>query len=56
MCKHLQSLKEVDPQGAGSLNPKDINLVGSVETVIARAAALREAGVTHLFRSVLRRQ
>ena len=28
-------------------NPEDINLVGSIDTVIARAMALREAGVTH---------
>lgn len=47
MYKHLQSLKKSTLKGQASLNPEDINLVGSVETVIARAAALREAGVTH---------
>ncbi len=47
MYKHLQSLKNSTLKGQASLNPEDVNLVGSVETVIARAAALREAGVTH---------
>jgi probable F420-dependent oxidoreductase len=47
MYKHLQSLKKSTLKGQASFNPEDINLVGSVETVIARAAALREAGVTH---------
>lgn len=47
MYKHLQSLKKSTLKGQASLNPEDVNLVGSVETVIARATALREAGVTH---------
>lgn len=47
MYKHLQSLKKSTLKGQASTNPEDINLVGSVETVIERASALREAGVTH---------
>jgi probable F420-dependent oxidoreductase len=47
MYKHLQSLRKSTLKGQASLNPEDVNLVGSVETVIARATALREAGVTH---------
>lgn len=47
MFKHLESLKKSTLKGQASLNPEDVNLVGSVDTVIERAAALREAGVTH---------
>jgi len=47
MFKHLESLKRSTLKGQASVNPEDVNLVGGVETVIARAAALREAGVTH---------
>ena len=47
MAKHLESLKKSTLKGQASSNAEDINLVGSVETVIARAMALREAGVTH---------
>lgn len=47
MYKHLQSLKKSTLKDQASLNPEDINLVGSIETVIERAMALREAGVTH---------
>jgi probable F420-dependent oxidoreductase len=47
MYKHLESLKKSTLKGQASLNPEDVNLVGSIETVIARAMALREAGVTH---------
>ena len=43
----LNSLKNSTLKGQASLNPEDINLIGSVETVIARAAAFRAAGVTH---------
>ncbi len=47
MFKHLKSLKKSTLKAQASTDPADINLVGSVETVIARATALREAGVTH---------
>jgi alkanesulfonate monooxygenase SsuD/methylene tetrahydromethanopterin reductase-like flavin-dependent oxidoreductase (luciferase family) len=47
MFKHLESLKKSTLKGQASLNPEDVNLVGSVDTVIARASALRDAGVTH---------
>jgi probable F420-dependent oxidoreductase len=47
MYKHLQSLKKSTLKGQDATNPEDINLVGSVATVIERASALREAGVTH---------
>ena len=47
MFKHLESLKKSTLKGQASLNPEDVNLVGNIETVIARATALREAGVTH---------
>jgi probable F420-dependent oxidoreductase len=47
MYKHLESLKKSTLKGQASLNPEDVNLVGSIETVIARATTLREAGVTH---------
>jgi probable F420-dependent oxidoreductase len=47
MFKHLESLKNSTLKGQASLNPEEINLVGSIDTVIARAAGLREAGVTH---------
>lgn len=47
MYKHLQSLKKSTLKAQASVNPEDINLVGSVETVVERASALREAGVTH---------
>jgi probable F420-dependent oxidoreductase len=47
MAKHFESLKKSTLKGQASLNPEDINLIGSVETVIERANAFREAGVTH---------
>jgi probable F420-dependent oxidoreductase len=47
MFKHLESLKKSTLKGQAAVNPEDVNLVGSIETVIARANALREAGVTH---------
>jgi len=47
MFKHLESLKKSTLKGQSAVNPEDVNLVGSIETVIARANALREAGVTH---------
>ena len=47
MFKHLESLKKSTLKGQASLNLEDINLVGGIDAVIARAAALRDAGVTH---------
>lgn len=47
MFKHLESLKKSTLKGQASVNLEDINLIGSVDTVIARTMALREAGVTH---------
>jgi probable F420-dependent oxidoreductase len=47
MYKHLESLKKSTLKAQASLNPEDVNLVGSIETAIERAMALREAGVTH---------
>jgi probable F420-dependent oxidoreductase len=47
MYKHFESLKKSTLKGQRSLNSEDINLIGSIETVVERANALREAGVTH---------
>jgi probable F420-dependent oxidoreductase len=47
MFKHLESLKRSTLRGQASVSPEDVNLVGSIDVVIARATALREAGVTH---------
>jgi probable F420-dependent oxidoreductase len=47
MYKHLESLKKSTLKGQASFSPEDVNLVGSIETAIERASALREAGVTH---------
>ena len=47
-CASIFSRSKSRPSRAKpSFNPEDINLIGSVETVIARATALRAAGVTH---------
>lgn len=47
MFKHFESLKKSTLKGQASLKSEDINLVGSVDTVVERAQALRDAGVTH---------
>jgi probable F420-dependent oxidoreductase len=47
MFKHLESLKKSTLRGQASVKSEDINLIGGVDAVIARASALREAGVTH---------
>ena len=47
MFKHFESLKKSTLKGQASIKSEDINLVGSIETVIERAQAFREAGVTH---------
>jgi probable F420-dependent oxidoreductase len=47
MFKHLESLKKSTLKSQASVKSEDINLVGSVETVVERAQAFRDAGVTH---------
>ncbi len=47
MYKHFESLKKSTLKGQTSSNSEDINLIGSIETVVERANAFREAGVTH---------
>jgi probable F420-dependent oxidoreductase len=47
MFKHFESLKKSTLKGQASVKSEDINLVGSIETVIERAQAFRDAGVTH---------
>ncbi len=47
MFKHFESLKKSTLKGQASVKSEDINLVGNIETVIERAQAFREAGVTH---------
>jgi probable F420-dependent oxidoreductase len=47
MYKHFESLKKSTLKGQRSANSEDINLIGSIETVVERANAFREAGVTH---------
>jgi probable F420-dependent oxidoreductase len=47
MYKHFESLKKSTLKDQRSLRSEDINLIGSIETVVERANALREAGVTH---------
>src|SRR5262249_36859157 len=45
MFKHFESLKKSTLKGQRELKSEDINLIGSIETVIERANAFREAGV-----------
>ena len=47
MYKHFELLKKSTLKGQRSSSSEDINLIGSIETVIERANAFREAGVTH---------
>jgi probable F420-dependent oxidoreductase len=47
MYKHFESLKRSTLKDQRSSNSEDINLIGSIETVVERANAFREAGVTH---------
>jgi probable F420-dependent oxidoreductase len=47
MYKHFESLKKSTLKDQRSLRSEDINLIGSIETVVERANAFREAGVTH---------
>lgn len=47
MFKHFESLKKSTLKAQASVKSEDINLIGSIDTVISRAMAFREAGVTH---------
>lgn len=47
MFKHFKSLKKSTLKGQASVKSEDINLIGSIDTVISRAQAFRGAGVTH---------
>ena len=48
MCAHLTSLRKSTLKDQGTLSHEDINLIGTVDDIVERAIALREAGVTHL--------
>jgi probable F420-dependent oxidoreductase len=48
MHKHLVSLQKSTFKGQGAVAHEDVNLIGTAEEVVAKAIALREAGVTHL--------
>ncbi|MBV8848544.1 MAG: TIGR03619 family F420-dependent LLM class oxidoreductase [Methylobacteriaceae bacterium] len=47
MCKHLQSLGKSTLKDQARIPMEDINLIGDVDTIVARAQKLKEAGVTH---------
>lgn len=47
MYKHLESLKKSTLKGQAGVKSEDVNLVGDVATVVERAQAFRDAGVTH---------
>jgi alkanesulfonate monooxygenase SsuD/methylene tetrahydromethanopterin reductase-like flavin-dependent oxidoreductase (luciferase family) len=47
MAKHFESLKKSTLKGQAATNPEDINLIGSIDTVVDRVNGFREAGVTH---------
>jgi probable F420-dependent oxidoreductase len=47
MYKHLMSLRKSTLKEQAGRPMEDINLVGSVDAVVAKAEALKEAGVTH---------
>jgi len=47
MYKHFESLKKSTLKAQRSTKSEDINLIGSFQTVIDRANAFRDAGVTH---------
>ncbi len=47
MYKHLMSLRKSTLKEHSGLPMEDINLVGNADAVIAKAEALKEAGVTH---------
>ena len=47
MYKHLVSLRKSTLKDQGDIKMEDSNLVGTAAEVIAKASALKEAGVTH---------
>jgi probable F420-dependent oxidoreductase len=47
MHKHLQSLAKSTLKDQARIPMEEINLIGDVETVVAKAIKLKEAGVTH---------
>lgn len=47
MYKHLMSLRKSTLKSQGDIRMEDSNLVGTAAEVIAKASALKEAGVTH---------
>jgi alkanesulfonate monooxygenase SsuD/methylene tetrahydromethanopterin reductase-like flavin-dependent oxidoreductase (luciferase family) len=47
MYKHFESLKKSTLKGQAAVNSEDVNLIGTIDAVVSRAQALREAGVTH---------
>ena len=47
MYKHFESLKKSTLKAQSAVKSEDVNLIGSIDEVVSRAQALREAGVTH---------
>jgi probable F420-dependent oxidoreductase len=47
MYKHFESLKKSTLKAQSTVKSEDVNLIGSIDEVVSRAQALREAGVTH---------
>jgi probable F420-dependent oxidoreductase len=47
MCKHLQSLAKSTLKDQARIPMEDINLIGDIDTIVARAQTLKDAGVTH---------
>ena len=47
MYKHFESLRRSTLKAQVGVKSEDVNLVGSVDEVVARAQAFQEAGVTH---------
>ena len=48
MHKHLLSLKKSTLKDQGAISMEESNLIGTPAEIVAKALALREAGVTHL--------
>jgi probable F420-dependent oxidoreductase len=47
MYKHFESLRRSTLKAQAGVKSEDVNLVGSIDEVVSRAQAFREAGVTH---------
>jgi probable F420-dependent oxidoreductase len=47
MYKHFESLRKSTLKGQAAVNSEDVNLIGSIDVVVSRAQAFKEAGVTH---------